>query len=187
MRDTGAAGRKQAGPTGVTACTIYLASVHGSGPYLGTLATDGFLGSRKVWVCQHVPFPSSKACGGRADLCLSAAVCRFLSPLGASSWRPTPKSRLLQPPHRACASSAFMLALLLAPSAWTGSEDARHLPDDRAQAELPTSVLPFSLAEFFARCMPRRARTSESQTSRAITARMPQRAGASRQVCCSHV
>ena len=44
-----------------------------------------------------------------------------------------------------------MLGLLIAPAAWTGSEDARHLPDDRAQAELPTSVLPFSLAEFFAR------------------------------------
>jgi len=44
-----------------------------------------------------------------------------------------------------------MLAVLLAPTAWTGSEDARHLPDDRAQAELPTSVLPFSLSEFFAR------------------------------------
>ena len=46
-----------------------------------------------------------------------------------------------------------MLGLLpsLAPSAWTGSEDARHLPDDRAQAALPTSVLPFSLAEFFKR------------------------------------
>ena len=44
-----------------------------------------------------------------------------------------------------------MLGVLIAPAAWTGSEDARHLPDDRAQAELPTSVLPFSLAEFFAR------------------------------------
>ena len=45
----------------------------------------------------------------------------------------------------------MLLGLCLAPSAWTGSEDARHLPDDRAQAALPTSVLPFSLAEFFKR------------------------------------
>ena len=44
-----------------------------------------------------------------------------------------------------------MLTAVLASPAWTGSEDARHLPDDRAQAALPTSVLPFSLTEFFLR------------------------------------
>jgi hypothetical protein len=44
-----------------------------------------------------------------------------------------------------------MLTAVLASPAWTGSEGARHLPDDRAQAALPTSVLPFSLTEFFLR------------------------------------
>ena len=38
----------------------------------------------------------------------------------------------------------------LAGAGWTGSEDAL-LPDDAAQAALPTSVLPFSLHDFFLR------------------------------------
>ena len=38
-----------------------------------------------------------------------------------------------------------MLGVLIAPAAWTGSEDARHLPDDRAQAELPTLTLTLTL------------------------------------------